>query len=174
MPHWHYPASRLLRASPPPHAAQPIRHRSLVGGHAPPPHGASRVPSISSSMHADAITPTEPLDVVAVSASGDGLPQSPDGSASATCLFGAYSTFTRVSACMFARSPEVTVTQSTSTNSLPPSSPWLLPAERPIGRVEFASTGDRQLSRHTGNPAPCFPRRVSRTACKAEVGKSLS
>ncbi len=29
-------------------------------------------------------------------------------------------------------------------------SPWLLPAERPIGRVGFAPTGDRRLSRHAG------------------------
>ena len=27
---------------------------------------------------------------------------------------------------------------------------WLLPGERPIGRVGFALTGDRRLSRHTG------------------------
>ena len=39
--------------------------------------------------------------------------------------------------------------QSTSTNSLPPSSPWLLPAERPIGRMGFAPTGDRRLARRT-------------------------
>ncbi len=27
---------------------------------------------------------------------------------------------------------------------------WLLPAERPIGRVGFAPTGDRRLARRTG------------------------
>ena len=58
--------------------------------------------------------------------------------------------FTHVSACLFARSPKVTFTQSTSTNSLPPSSLWLLAAERPIGRVGFAPTGDRRLARRTG------------------------
>ena len=31
-----------------------------------------------------------------------------------------------------------------------PPLPWLLSAERPIGRVGFAHTGDRRLSRHTG------------------------
>ena len=35
-------------------------------------------------------------------------------------------------------------------HSLPPVPLWLLPAERPIGRVGFAPTGDRRLSRHTG------------------------
>ena len=47
--------------------------------------------------------------------------------------------------------------QSTSTHSLPPASPWLLPAERPIGRVGFAPTGDRRLSRRTDFPGPLIP-----------------
>ena len=78
--------------------------------------------SISSSRHADAITPTEPLGAVAVSPSGIGLPLNSGGSASATCLFEAGHrpkggpAFTRVSACLFARSPKVTFTQSTSTH----------------------------------------------------------
>jgi hypothetical protein len=67
--------------------------------------------SISSSRHADAITPTEPLGAVAVSPSGIGLPHNSDGSASATSLFGACSAFTHVSACLFARSPKVTFTR---------------------------------------------------------------
>jgi hypothetical protein len=72
--------------------------------------------SISSSRHADAITPTEPLGAVAVSPSGIGLPLNSGGSASATSLFEACSAFTHVSACLFARSPKVTFTQSTSTH----------------------------------------------------------
>ena len=111
--------------------------------------GASRVPTISSSMHADAITPTEPLGAVAILPNGDDLPLNSAGSASATSVFEACSAFTRISACMVARSPEVTVTQSTSPHLLPPAALWLLPAERPIDRVGFAPTGDRQLSRHT-------------------------
>jgi hypothetical protein len=67
--------------------------------------------SISSSRHADAITPTEPLGAVAISPSGIGLPHNSDGSASATSLFGACSAFTHVSACLFARSPKVTFTR---------------------------------------------------------------
>ena len=101
--------------------------------------------SISSSMHAGATTPTEPLGAVAISPNGGGLPRKPGGSASATSAFEACSAFTHVPACMFAKSPKVTRTQSTSTNSLPPSPLWLLPAERPIGRVGFAPTGDRRL-----------------------------
>ena len=64
-------------------------------------------------------------------------------------LFEACSAFTHVPACMVAKSPKVTRYQSTSPHSLPPAAPWLLPAERPIGRVGFAPTGDRRLSRHT-------------------------
>ncbi|GAG20272.1 unnamed protein product, partial [marine sediment metagenome] len=51
-------------------------------------------------MHADAITPTEPLGAVAILPNGNGLPLNSAGSASATCLFEACSAFTRVSACM--------------------------------------------------------------------------
>ena len=58
--------------------------------------------------------------------------------------------FTHVPACMVAESPKVTRHQSTSTHSLPPAPPWLLPAERPIGRAGLAPAGDRRLSRHTG------------------------
>jgi hypothetical protein len=76
--------------------------------------------SISSSRHADAITPTEPLGAVAVSPSGIGLPLNSGGSASATSLFGACSAFTHVSACLFARSPKVTFTRVLQRMSLPP------------------------------------------------------
>ena len=114
-------------------------------------------------MHADAITPTEPLGAVAILPNDNGLSLNSAGSASATSVFEARHrpqvgpAFTRVSACMVARSPEVTVTQSTSPHLLPPAALWLLPAERPIGRVGFAPTGDRQLSRHTEFLAQRFP-----------------
>ena len=64
--------------------------------------------SISSSRHADTTTPADPLNAVAVSFNGYGLPQKRDGSASAMRLFEACSVFTRVSACLVAKSPEVT------------------------------------------------------------------
>ena len=64
-------------------------------------------------------------------------------------LFEACSAFTHVPACMVAKSPKVTRDQSTSTHSLPPAPLWLLPAERPTGRVGFAPTGDRRLARRT-------------------------
>ena len=76
--------------------------------------------SISSSRHADAITPTEPLGAVAVSPSGIGLPLNSGGSASAIVLFEACSAFTHVSACLFARSPKVTFTRVLQRMSLPP------------------------------------------------------
>ncbi len=44
-------ARRTLRASPPPHPARPVPRGSPVGGHAPPPDGASRVAS-DSRVHA--------------------------------------------------------------------------------------------------------------------------
>ena len=59
-------------------------------------------------MHADAITPTEPLSAVAISPNDDGLPPNSGGSASATSLFEACSAFTHVSVCLVVRSPEAT------------------------------------------------------------------
>jgi hypothetical protein len=149
----HYPASTVLRACPPPQTAQPAPHGVLVESHdlsplglpvfrrSPPPRMPTPLPRRN---HSDAI---------AISSGGYGLPQMPDGSASATLLFGDCSAFTHVSACAFARSPKVTFTQSTSTNSLPPSPLWLLPAERSIGRTGFAPAGDGRLFtayRHSG------------------------
>ena len=127
-----------------------VRHRSLVGGHAPPPHGASRVPTISSSMHADAITPTEPLGAVAISPKrhrpSPKLRRVGFRNMSFRGLLSVHSRFG-----LHVRSiTQGDLCQSTSTNSSPPSSPWLLPAERPIGRVGFAPTGDHRSLRHTG------------------------
>ena len=67
-------------------------------------------------MHADATTPAEPPDAVAILSGGKGLPHKPDGPASATVLFEACSAFTHVSACIVAKSPIVTRYQSTSTH----------------------------------------------------------
>ena len=106
--HRHYPASSVLQACPSPHTAESAPHGVLVESHDLSPLGFPVFRTISSSRHADAITPTEPLGAVAVSPSGIGLPLNSGGSASATCLFGACPAFTHVSACMVAKSPSVT------------------------------------------------------------------
>ena len=85
--HRHYPASTVVRACPPPHTAEPAPHGVLVESHDLSPRGFPVFRSISSSRHADAITPTEPLGAVAVSPNGIGLPLNSAGSASATLLF---------------------------------------------------------------------------------------
>ncbi len=136
-----YSASSLLRACPPPHAAEPARHRVLVVGHAPTPLGLPVFRQFPLPRMPTPLPRRNHSDAIAVSSGDCGLAQMSDGSASATLLFGAYSAFTHVSACAFARSPKVTFTQSTSTNSLPPSPLWLLPAERSIGRAGFAPAG---------------------------------
>ena len=98
----------------------------LVESHDLSPLGFPVFRSISSSRHADAITPTEPLGAVAVSPRGIGLPLNSAGSASATVLFGAGHrpkggpAFTHVSACLFARSPKVTLTSVLQRLSFPP------------------------------------------------------
>ena len=115
--HRHYPASSVLRACPPPHTAEPAPHGVLIESHDFSPLGLPVFRSISSSRHADAITPTEPLGAVAISPSGIGLPLNSGGSASAIVLFEAGHrpeggpAFTHVSACLFARSPKVTFTR---------------------------------------------------------------
>jgi hypothetical protein len=166
---WHYPASSVLRACPSPQTAEPAPHGVPVESHDRSPLGLPVFRSISSSRHADAITPTEPLDAVAVSPSGIGLPPKlrrvgfrhipfrgrapPAGWSSVHSRFGL---------------PVRSITQgdlhqSTSTNSLHPSSLWLLPAERPMGRMGFAPTGDRRLSRRTEFPgrSSCAVKRTS-------------
>jgi hypothetical protein len=85
--HRHYPASTVVRTCPPPHTAEPAPHGVLVESHDFSPPGLPVFRTISSSRHADAITPTEPLGAVAVSPSGIGLPLNSGGSASATCSF---------------------------------------------------------------------------------------
>jgi hypothetical protein len=59
-------------------------------------------------MHAGATTPAEPLDAVAISPNGDGIPLKRERSASAFVLLEACSAFTHVPACMVAKSPKVT------------------------------------------------------------------
>jgi hypothetical protein len=122
----------------------------LVESHDLSPLGLPVFRSISSSRHADAITPTEPLGAVAVSPRGSCLPLNSSGSASATVLFGACSAFTHVSACLFARSPKVTFTQSTShvVTSLRRSG-CFRPSDRLAG-WDSHPTENRRLSRHTG------------------------
>jgi hypothetical protein len=101
-------------------------------------------------MHADAITPTEPLGAVAISPKrhrpSPKLRRVGFRNMSFRGLLSVHSRFG-----LHGRSiTQGDLYQSTSTNLLPPSSLWLLPAERPIGRVGFAPTGNRRLSRHTG------------------------
>ena len=55
----------VLRACPSPRTARPVPRGSPVGGHAPPPLGASRVASDLLCRHAIAITPVGPLVRVA-------------------------------------------------------------------------------------------------------------
>jgi hypothetical protein len=82
--HRHYPASSVLPAPPSPHRARPVPHGLPVGLHARPPDGLSRVARSSSSMHAIATTPAEPLGALfARFPSGSSLPRKLAGSASA-------------------------------------------------------------------------------------------
>ena len=61
--HRHYPASQVLRASPPPQSAQPDSHESPVDP-APITAGVSRVASGPRCLHAVATTPAGPMKPV--------------------------------------------------------------------------------------------------------------
>ena len=101
-------------------------------------------------MHADATTPAEPPDAVAILSGGNGLPYKRGRSASAI-------SFSRPAQRSLAFRPAWSLSHLKVTRytrvlqriTLPPAPPWLLPAERPIGRVGFAPTENRRLSRHT-------------------------
>jgi len=58
--HRRYPASSVVRASPPPHTAEPVPRGRLVGGHTPPPLGLPVFRALSLYRHAIATTPAEP------------------------------------------------------------------------------------------------------------------
>src|ERR1700757_4303174 len=79
----HYPASLVIRASPPPQPAQPDSHELLVD----PPAvtvGVSRVASGPRCLHAVAITPAGPMNPVrSYCPIGLGLPRYSGGSAPA-------------------------------------------------------------------------------------------
>ena len=108
------------------HTAEPgtgrrlVPHGVLVESHDFSPRGVRVLRSISASRHADALTPTEPVGAVAVSPRGSGPPLNSVRSASATCLFGACSAFTHLSACLFSQSAKVTLTRVLQRASLPP------------------------------------------------------
>ena len=109
-------ASTLLRACPPPQTTQPAPHGVPVVSHDHSSLGLPVFRSTSSSVHANATTPAEPLDAVAILSNGDGLPLKRERSASASVLFEACSAFTHVPACMVAKPPKVARYQSTSTH----------------------------------------------------------
>ena len=109
-----YPASTVLRASPPPPSARPVPRGSPVGGHIPPPRGFPVLRWISVCRHAASSTPAGPLVRIihgtAYSTrfpvpSDDGLPQDIDGSAPTTKISGPLRKFTCVAACLLAGSP---------------------------------------------------------------------
>jgi hypothetical protein len=104
--HQRYPASAVLRASPPPHGARPVRHRHPVGR--PRPRlGASRVAC------AFLVCMLPPLPrrsdwryCIAHPSSHISLPRKGARVGLRIDLFEACSAFTRVAACTLARSPK--------------------------------------------------------------------
>ena len=108
----HYPASSLIRASPPPRTARSGPRGLSVGSHVPPP---SRVPVLHRISCADMPPPIPRWNPWSLSHHGgwsppvsrdDGLPRVATGSASTSPCFGACTAFTCVAACLLAEPPE--------------------------------------------------------------------
>ena len=62
--HRRYPVSQVVRTSPPPHTARSISHELSVDPDCESPHGASRVASGFLCLHAIAIIPAGPMELV--------------------------------------------------------------------------------------------------------------
>src|SRR5262249_16907698 len=92
--HRHYPASSVLRASPPSAPARSDSHESPVGRPARPPRRVSRVALAIPLPRALVLTPVEPSPKIVRVLLDFGLPLARGGSASTTNVFGACSTFT--------------------------------------------------------------------------------
>jgi hypothetical protein len=100
-----YPASSVLRTSPPPHTARPVSRECQLILTAITA-GASRVASGLPCLHAVAITPAGSMKLVRSSLSiACGLPCDKARSAPAIVFFEACSAFTRVTTCTLTESP---------------------------------------------------------------------
>ena len=147
--HRHYPASSVVRACPPPQTAEPAPHGVLVESHDLSPLG---LPVFRFDLLFQACRRHYP-DGIAGCCRCLAQRHRPSPQLrwvgfrhmSFRGLLGVHSRF-GLPVCSITQGD---LYQSTSTHLLPPASPWLLPAERPIGRMGFAPTGDRRLSRRT-------------------------
>jgi hypothetical protein len=102
--HRHYPASAVLRTSPPPQGARPVPHGLPVGHRLTTLWGFPcfvRFPCV----HAAATTPAQRLGVLLRSLHPVSLPQKGRRVGLRIVLFEACSAFTRVAACTLAPSP---------------------------------------------------------------------
>ena len=100
---------------------------------------------MSPSVHAAATTPAEPSGVVGSLPRGRRPSLNLRQVGFRIALFEAYSAFTHVAACTFAKSPARPSTPKASSFSLPPTTLRLLPAGATSCRVGFAPTEHERL-----------------------------
>jgi len=159
--HRHYPASAVLRASPPPQGARPIRHRSSVG-RPRPRQGASRV-ACAFLVYVVATTPAQPLAALTAHPSRDvSLPRKGRRVGLCIVLFEAFSAFTRVTARTLALPPiRGTLYPKASDISSPPCPLRSLPAGafagwglHPLDSAAFARRAPTTDIRSAGQMAP--------------------
>ena len=112
-----YSASSLLRACPPPHAAEPARRRVLVGGHTPPPLGLPVLRLVSYACMPSPLPRRDrwvlrPL----IFPSDVSLPRISGASAPALSFSRPARRSLHVTACMFAELPTESFSRSASTH----------------------------------------------------------
>ena len=145
----HYPASSVLRASPPPRPARPAPHGARLV-RATPPTGLPVLLRSPSYMHAIATTPAGPLGARVVY-----LPQrrrpSPNLSRVGSCitLLEACSAFTARYGLRVRQVPYGPATLEASAASLPPRPFQLLPAGTTVAGWESHPLRERAFPRHT-------------------------
>jgi hypothetical protein len=148
--HRHYPASAVLRTSPPPHTAWPVSHEMPVGYDRTTAR-VSRVAAGPFCLHAVAITPAGLMNPIRSYCFHQRRP-SPITRWVGSCInrFEACLAFIHVTACMLAESPKRPFTPQAPTASFPPPPLRLLPGgANPVPGRDFHPQSTTAFSRRT-------------------------
>jgi len=165
-PRWSYPASSVLRASPPSHTVRPVSRELPVDPHrdhrwdfpccawSPLPTCRRQYPGRSDgSLFAHTFHPLRPSP-------------KPGRVGSCITIFGACSAFTYVTACMLARSPSRPSAPEASAVSLPPCCSDCYRVERTSSRAGLPPLWTSAFTAHPVGPSPAQGRLRGRRRLK--------
>ena len=161
-----YPASTVLRTSPPPQAARPVPHGRPVEGHAPSPHGLPVLRWISVYRHAVVITPVarwvgslvgRPIPTVSLYPAAAAFPITSARSATTLDFSRPAQRSLAITACRLAESPIATrLSRRLRRFRFLPARSDSYRLERPSCRVGIAPTEDQHLGTAHTSASP-FP-----------------